>query len=52
MLHQIRAKKSLGQHFLICPWVISAMIEAAPLSPLDTVLEIGPGTGVLTRPLA
>ena len=52
MLQYIRAKKSLGQHFLTCPWVISDMIEAAQLSSLDTVLEIGPGTGALTRPLA
>ena len=52
MPNLIHAKKSLGQHFLTCPWVISDMIEAAQLSPLDTVLEIGPGTGVLTRPLA
>lgn len=45
-------KKSLGQNFLICPWVITAIIEAAELSSSDTVVEIGPGTGVLTRALA
>lgn len=52
MSQYIRPKKSLGQHFLTCPWVISDMCNAAHLSSSDTVLEIGPGTGVLTRPLA
>ncbi len=46
------AKKSLGQHFLACEWVIPIMLDAASLSPDDTVLEIGPGTGVLTRAIA
>ena len=45
-------KKSLGQHFLQCRWVTDALIKAAELTRHDTVLEIGPGTGVLTRPLA
>lgn len=45
-------KKRLGQHFLRCRWVVSTMIHAAELKPTDVVLEIGPGTGVLTRALA
>lgn len=45
------AKKSLGQHFLRCRWVVSTLIKAADLKSTDTVLEIGPGTGVLTREL-
>lgn len=48
----MHAKKSLGQHFLTCDWVTDALIEAAELSARDTILEIGPGTGVLTRSLA
>lgn len=52
MPHSIHPKKSLGQYFLTCPWVISDMIRAAHLLSSDTVLEIGPGTGVLTRPLS
>lgn len=52
MPNPINPKKSLGQHFLTCPWVISDMCHAAHLSSSDTVLEIGPGTGILTRPLA
>ncbi len=47
-----RARKSLGQHFLIDPNIRDKIIRAAELSPHDTVLEIGPGTGVLTRSLA
>lgn len=47
-----RPKKSLGQNFLRCDWVVDALIKAADLTPQDTVLEIGPGTGVLTRALA
>ncbi len=45
-------KKSLGQHFLVCDWVNDTLIGAAELSNQDTVLEIGPGTGVLTRAIA
>ena len=44
-------KKSLGQHFLTCNWALTAIINAAHLSHTDTVLEIGPGTGILTRAL-
>ena len=46
------AKKSLGQNFLRCDWVVDEIIRAAELTAEDTVLEIGPGTGVLTRALA
>lgn len=46
------AKKSLGQHFLRCNWVVQTLVKTAEVGPQDTVLEIGPGTGVLTRELA
>lgn len=46
------AKRSLGQHFLRCDWVASTLVKTADLGPDDTVLEIGPGTGILTRELA
>lgn len=46
------AKKSLGQHFLRCNWVVQTLVKAAEVGPQDIVLEIGPGTGVLTRELA
>jgi 16S rRNA (adenine1518-N6/adenine1519-N6)-dimethyltransferase len=47
-----RAKKSLGQHFLIDSGVLRKIVEAAELSPQDTVIEVGPGLGVLTSELA
>jgi 16S rRNA (adenine1518-N6/adenine1519-N6)-dimethyltransferase len=47
-----RPNKLLGQHFLTCEWVLPALAKAADLQPDDTILEIGPGTGILTRFLA
>ena len=44
-------RKSLGQHFLCDLRVVGRIIDAADLSPADTVVEIGPGRGVLTRRL-
>ncbi|HVP06608.1 MAG TPA: 16S rRNA (adenine(1518)-N(6)/adenine(1519)-N(6))-dimethyltransferase RsmA [Candidatus Acidoferrum sp.] len=46
-----RAKKRFGQHFLTSKSVISRMIELIAPGPELTVLEIGPGRGVLTLPL-
>ncbi len=46
-----RAKKSLGQHFLMHARIAERIARAAKLAPNATVLEIGPGTGVLTREL-
>ncbi len=48
---ELFAKKSLGQHFLNSPSVLAKIVEAAHLSPGETVLEIGPGTGILTTAL-
>ena len=45
-------KKHLGQHFLIDPRVMERIISACQLKPDDIVLEIGPGSGVLTRRIA
>jgi len=47
----LRAKKGLGQHFLINSGVLKNITEAAELSTSDIVLEVGPGLGVLTREL-
>jgi 16S rRNA (adenine1518-N6/adenine1519-N6)-dimethyltransferase len=44
----LKARKSLGQHFLIDEAVLNTIIEAAELSPEDTVVEVGPGLGILT----
>lgn len=48
----IRPNKSLGQHFLVDGASLEAIMAAAEPGPADTVLEIGPGLGVMTRPLA
>lgn len=50
-LSRIEAKKSLGQHFLNNARVPELMADAANVHEGDVVLEIGPGTGVLTRTL-
>lgn len=47
----VKAKKHLGQNFLQDESVIKEIIEAAELNKQDTVLEIGPGKGVLTEAL-
>jgi len=43
------AKHSLGQHFLTNEAVVRRMVETAQVGSADTVLEIGPGLGILTR---
>ena len=48
----LRAKKSLGQHFLVDRRVRGRIVEAADLAPDDTVVEVGPGRGFLTKALA
>ena len=46
------AKKRLGQHFLIDQNIVRKIVAAAELTPDSTVLEIGPGRGILTDALA
>ncbi len=46
-----RAKKHLGQNFLTSEKIVLDMVHAAGVTTADTVLEIGPGKGVLTRAL-
>ena len=48
----LRAKKSLGQHFLIDKRVLHRIVSAAELTSEDTVIEVGPGLGILTKELA
>src|SRR5262249_17721000 len=47
----IAADKSLGQHFLTDPSIVNRIIDAAELTPDSTVVEVGPGLGVLTERL-
>jgi 16S rRNA (adenine1518-N6/adenine1519-N6)-dimethyltransferase len=46
------AKKRLGQHFLIDQNIVRKIVAAAELTPEATVLEIGPGRGILTDALS
>ena len=46
-----RARKRFGQHFLEPAWV-AKLVESLSAEASDTFLEIGPGRGALTRPLA
>ena len=47
-----RPRKRFGQHFLVRPSVLRAIAEQAGLTPETVVLEIGAGTGNLTRELS
>lgn len=46
--YSVSPKKSLGQHFLTSDVVPRWMCDAAKLDSSDTVIEVGPGTGILT----
>lgn len=47
----LRLNKELGQHYLINQNVLNAIIESAQITTTDTIVEIGPGIGILTREL-
>ncbi|MCL1894126.1 MAG: 16S rRNA (adenine(1518)-N(6)/adenine(1519)-N(6))-dimethyltransferase RsmA [Holophagaceae bacterium] len=47
-MQSLKPKKSLGQHFLVNQGAVKAICEVALASPAETILEIGPGQGVLT----
>lgn len=47
-----RAKRSLGQNFLVDANLQRKIVEAVGAGPEDEVLEVGPGKGALTRHLA
>jgi 16S rRNA (adenine1518-N6/adenine1519-N6)-dimethyltransferase len=46
-----RPRKRFGQHFLHDPRVLARLVEAINPSKTDFMVEIGPGSGALTRPL-
>lgn len=47
----VRSRKRFGQHFLAPEWA-NKVVRAIGAQPGDVFLEIGPGTGALTVPLA
>jgi 16S rRNA (adenine1518-N6/adenine1519-N6)-dimethyltransferase len=49
---KVRAKRELGQHFLVDENILRVIERLSALAPEDVVLEIGPGMGRLTRFLA
>jgi 16S rRNA (adenine1518-N6/adenine1519-N6)-dimethyltransferase len=48
----LRPQKGFGQNFLTSEAILERIVETAEVGPDDTVLEIGPGLGHLTRRLA
>lgn len=50
--YNLRANKRLGQNFLINQEIVDQIIEKSQITKEDTVLEIGPGLGTLTKALA
>ncbi len=47
----IKARKKLGQHFLVDEAVLTLILETAGLTGTETVIEVGPGPGILTKEL-
>ena len=47
----MKAKRSLGQNFLTNDDIAKRIVESAQVTGEDTVFEIGPGKGVLTKHL-
>ena len=54
LLHKYNAypSKGMGQNFLINKKILQTIVKAANLDPKDSVLEVGPGIGILTQELA
>ncbi len=48
----LRPQKPLGQNFLIDANILGILLETAAVSAADRVIEVGPGLGVVTEPLA
>lgn len=48
----LKAKKSLGQHFLVDGRALGKIVTAGCISGDDTIIEVGPGLGVLTKEIA
>ncbi len=48
----VRARKRFGQHFLHDPHYVERIVSAVAPRPEDVLVEIGPGRGAITAPLA
>ncbi|MEK7672489.1 MAG: 16S rRNA (adenine(1518)-N(6)/adenine(1519)-N(6))-dimethyltransferase RsmA [Patescibacteria group bacterium] len=51
LTNDLFAKKNFGQNFLINRSVLDKIVETAEIKKTDTVVEVGPGLGVLTQEL-
>ncbi|MFI3168219.1 MAG: 16S rRNA (adenine(1518)-N(6)/adenine(1519)-N(6))-dimethyltransferase RsmA [Bacillota bacterium] len=50
--HNFRMKKAFGQNFLTDEALLADIVEKAGITADDTVIEVGPGAGTLTREIA
>lgn len=50
-MNELKAKKSLGQNFLNDPSIVVETVQSAHIQKDEHVIEIGPGTGILTAEL-
>lgn len=50
--YSFQCKKKFGQNFIRNPQILRSIVEKAEITAKDTVLEIGPGAGALTKELA
>lgn len=48
----LRPQRRLGQHFLADPNIVDRIVMEADIEPGDRLIEVGAGTGTLTRALA
>ena len=51
MIRNVKPKKSLGQHFLNDKNIAARIVDSISYKGYSNLLEIGPGTGILTREL-
>ena len=49
MQDNIKPNKKLGQNFLINEYVINTILEILDIKADDSILEVGPGKGALTK---
>ncbi|HJV64441.1 MAG TPA: 16S rRNA (adenine(1518)-N(6)/adenine(1519)-N(6))-dimethyltransferase RsmA [Geomonas sp.] len=52
LMEPMRPKKALGQNFLVDESVLDRIVACVAPTPDDSILEVGPGRGALTRRLA
>ena len=50
--HEVRPRRSLGQHFVIDPNTVARVVRLAGVAPGQRIVEVGAGCGALTVALA